>query len=64
MGCTISTDGTEPNSNKKNKIVGTSVEYKPLTKQDQLRIDMIFDYWYDEDEWSDTKYQQFRTLLE
>jgi hypothetical protein len=66
MGCTISSDAAEPNSNKKskNKIIGTPSDYKPLTKHDQVRIDMILDYWYDEKPWSENKHKHYRQLIE
>jgi len=50
MGCAISVDGHEPS--KKNQISGSPVEYKALTKQDKIRIEMVLNYWYDEEEWT------------
>ena len=61
MGCTVSLDGNEPS--KKNQIIGTPIDYKPLTKADTVRIDMILDYWYDEIEWSSEKHEHYLDLL-
>ena len=62
MGCTISTDGSDPPS-KKNKISDMKCD-KPLNKYDLIRIEMVLEYWYDEEPWSDSKNNYFRSQLE
>ena len=64
MGCSSSKDAAEPNSSKNNKISGTPSDFKPLSKTDQTRIDMVLDYWYDETEWSEDKHRYYLSLLE
>ena len=61
MGCTVSVDGNEPS--KKNQIITSPIDYKPLKKGDKIRIEMILNYWYDEAEWSPMKHDYYLDLM-
>lgn len=37
---------------------------KPLNKYDLIRIEMVCEYWFDEEPWSDAKNEYFKTLVE
>ena len=54
MGCTTSIEGETPK--RTNKIIGGPVDYKPLDKCNKVRIQMILDYWYEEEEWTVDKH--------
>lgn len=49
MGCTTSIDGSEPGTSKKNQrpaqklLTGAN-----LSEEDNLKIGLVLDYWYDE----------------
>ena len=48
MGCTSSTDGTQPNGkNANNSIYKDNEKFKDMTELDDLRVKFILDYWYD-----------------
>ena len=67
MGCTVSVEGSEPNTKNKNignQISGSVTDYKAMTKHDKVRIEMVLDYWYDDEEWSQDKYFYYLDLLQ
>ena len=64
MGCTTSVDGAEPKRKSKNLFQGGTLNAKPLLNIDKVRIQMVLDYWYHEQEWTDDKHQHYLKLMQ